>query len=44
MEHDWPPAARYQAIAMLTATVRLLSIKTGVSEDEILADLESDNS
>ena len=41
MQRDWSPFAQYQAIALLAATVRVLSKMTGKSEEEILADLES---
>jgi hypothetical protein len=41
MQRDWSPAAQYQAIALLSATVLALSKITGKSEEEILADLES---
>jgi hypothetical protein len=42
MDRDWPPTARYQSVALLSATVHWLSEETGKSEDEILDELESD--
>jgi hypothetical protein len=41
IQRDWSPLAQYQAIALLGATVLALSKLTGKSEEEILADLES---
>jgi hypothetical protein len=41
MQRDWSPAEKYQAIALLGVTVRWLSMVTEMSEEEILAELES---
>jgi hypothetical protein len=41
MDRDWPPTARYQAVALLSATVHWLSEETGKSDDEILDELDS---
>ncbi len=41
MVRDWSPADKYQAIALLSVTVRWLSMVTDMSEEEILAELES---
>ena len=41
MVRDWSPAEKYQAIALLGVTVQWLSMVTEMSEEEILAELES---
>ena len=41
MDRDWPTTAQYQAIALLSATVHLLSEETGKSEEEVLDELGS---
>jgi hypothetical protein len=41
MDTEWPPGAQYQAIALLASVIRVWSVESGRSEDEIMTELES---